>query len=227
MIEDTLATIDDGISRFSAWLDATYPRDLHPCLVLHRRLGKVTEEVGEVTEAIGGYFGENPRKGDTHTLDDLQGEILDVAVAALGAWEHLNGNSGQAGTALISRIRRDFPDDQPPTATGHDNDLNEYLAWITAEFTRTLPGLEPAELSMRRRHADLTQAAGNLARELTAYTTTGGETVTKDGLLATLLNVAVLALTIHENTTSRGTTGTALRVKVAWLLDRVGLPVAK
>ncbi|MGW8431784.1 hypothetical protein ACWGJ9_11875 [Curtobacterium citreum] len=80
---------------------------------------------------------------------------------------------------------------------------------------------------MRRRHADLTQAAGNLARELTAYTTTGGEAVTRDGVMATLLNVAVIALTVHENTAPRGTTGTALAAKVSRLLDRVGLPVAK
>jgi NTP pyrophosphatase (non-canonical NTP hydrolase) len=219
--------IDSAVGQFSTWVDSTYPDALHPHLLIHRRLGKVTEEVGEVTDAIGGYFGENPRKGITHTLDGLQGELLDVAVAALGAWEHLDGNTGRAGTALLNRFRSSRWPHQPMITGEPLEQLNGHVTAFTAEFTGDLPSGEPAELSMRRRHADLTVAAGNLARELTAYTTDDGETVTLDGLMKTLLSVAAVALSIHENTAACGATGTALAEKLTHVLHRSGAATAE
>jgi len=65
---------------------------------------KVVSEVGEAHDALGGMLGENPRKGVTHTMDDLIGELLDVAVAALGAVEHLMGNPGRSIELLADKI---------------------------------------------------------------------------------------------------------------------------
>lgn len=58
-----------------------------------RRITKLVEEAGEVIEAYAGWLGENPRKGKTHTLADVEHELLDVAVSALGAIVHLRGNA--------------------------------------------------------------------------------------------------------------------------------------
>jgi len=44
---------------------------------------KLSEEVGEVAQAWIGYIGQNPRKGVTHTLEDVMSELADVAITAL------------------------------------------------------------------------------------------------------------------------------------------------
>lgn len=47
------------------------------------RLMKVTEEAGEATQAYIGLVGQNPRKGFTHTTDDVLSELFDVIIAAM------------------------------------------------------------------------------------------------------------------------------------------------
>lgn len=93
----------------SALLDETYRVDLDPEARLWRRVTKVTEEVGEVWEALAGMLGENPRKGVTHTRRDVVDELLDVAAAALGAVAHLHGNDVDLAVELGAHIttRRD------------------------------------------------------------------------------------------------------------------------
>lgn len=49
------------------------------------QLLKVQEEAGEVAAAWCGFRGTNPRKGFTHTLDDVVMELADVAIVALVA----------------------------------------------------------------------------------------------------------------------------------------------
>lgn len=46
---------------------------------------KMQEEVGEVAEAYLGTLGSNPRKGATHTPDQLLGEMVDVINTTLVA----------------------------------------------------------------------------------------------------------------------------------------------
>lgn len=46
------------------------------------RLLKVTEEAGEAAAAYIGATGQNPRKGTTHTREDVAGELCDVIIAA-------------------------------------------------------------------------------------------------------------------------------------------------
>ena len=49
------------------------------------RVLKVTEEAGEAAEAYIGVSGLNPRKGVTHSTDELADELADVALTALVA----------------------------------------------------------------------------------------------------------------------------------------------
>ncbi len=82
------------LNAFSAWLDATYP-DMPVELRLRRRVDKIAEEFGEVMEAVGGLYSENPRKGHTHDLADIRYELLDVATTALGAVAHTYENDAR------------------------------------------------------------------------------------------------------------------------------------
>ncbi|OPC76647.1 hypothetical protein B4N89_44975 [Embleya scabrispora] len=52
-------------------------------VVLPHRLLKVNEELGELVQAYLGVIGANPRKGVTHTQEDLVSEACDVATTAL------------------------------------------------------------------------------------------------------------------------------------------------
>ena len=91
------------LAGLSEWVDAgNAHRD--PEAHTWSRVLKVSEEVGEVYSALSGTVGENPRKGVTHTMDDVIGELLDVAVAALAAVEHLTGNMGRSLPALCLKV---------------------------------------------------------------------------------------------------------------------------
>ncbi|AZM78035.1 hypothetical protein D1J63_26220 [Streptomyces sp. KPB2] len=76
---DLWTTIDD----LWKWLEADQPVRGREGLLL--RMLKLSEEVGEVAEAVIGATGQNPRKGVTHTWDDVRAELCDVAITALVA----------------------------------------------------------------------------------------------------------------------------------------------
>lgn len=96
------------IAALSEWIDSTYPPDVVVGTELHlrRRTDKIIEEAGEVGSAVSGVFGENQRKGVTHTIADVLDELLDVAITALAAYESLSGNSGLSGPALDHKVDR-------------------------------------------------------------------------------------------------------------------------
>lgn len=87
-------THSDNIVAISQLLDDSYPEGLDEEAHRWRRCMKVTEEAGEVTKALLGMVGENPRKGVTNDVGEVRMELLDVAVAALAAVAHLDGNHG-------------------------------------------------------------------------------------------------------------------------------------
>lgn len=68
------------------------------------RLAKITEEAGEVIAAFIGATEQNPRKGRTHEGTDVIKELLDVALTALCAVEHMTGNGGQSMIRLSQHI---------------------------------------------------------------------------------------------------------------------------
>jgi NTP pyrophosphatase (non-canonical NTP hydrolase) len=74
--------------------------------ILWRRCAKVAEESGEVISALIGVTGENPRKGVTHTMGDVQAELLDVATTALCAVAHLHDNESNPVLFLIDHVDR-------------------------------------------------------------------------------------------------------------------------
>lgn len=83
------------------------------------RLAKVAEESGEVIEAMIGATGQNPRKGFTHGIGDVGKELLDVAVTALAAYEHLTGNHG-ASVEALERHLEGLLERAEPFAAGGD-----------------------------------------------------------------------------------------------------------
>lgn len=89
----------------SRWVDAGNAHRSPEALLWHR-VAKVGEESGEVLAALIGATGGNPRKGVTHTYSDIIEELLDVAVTALGAVEHLDDHRGRSLTLLAEKIAR-------------------------------------------------------------------------------------------------------------------------
>lgn len=71
-------------------------------VLLWERVTKCAAEAGEVIEAVHRLDGGNPRKPAT-THADVVAELLDVAVAALCAVEHLTGNVGDSVSQLQMR----------------------------------------------------------------------------------------------------------------------------
>jgi NTP pyrophosphatase (non-canonical NTP hydrolase) len=72
----------DAAAAARAWLDASNGSD---DLELTCRILKVTEEAGEAAQAWIGALGQNPRKGVTHTREQVADELADVAFTALVA----------------------------------------------------------------------------------------------------------------------------------------------
>lgn len=89
---------------FSLWLNSTYPSDLAEESVHWRRVTKVTEEAGEVREAMGQWVGENPRK-ERVPVERVIEELADCVGAALGAIEHLTGHEGRSLDIAAERLR--------------------------------------------------------------------------------------------------------------------------
>ena len=96
-------TIAENLAALSRWIDdSNLHRDTEA--VTWGRLAKITEEAGEVIAAFIGATGQNPRKGVTHTTNEVVKELLDVAVTALGAVEHMTGNAGRSMPLLDGHL---------------------------------------------------------------------------------------------------------------------------
>lgn len=81
----TTAPITDPwptIARLVQWLDDHSGRDQDQITL---RILKLSEEVGEVSQAWIGAMGQNPRKGYSHTVADVADELCDVIVTAMVA----------------------------------------------------------------------------------------------------------------------------------------------
>lgn len=71
------------IDRLVEWLDEESP--VTPDMDRVLRVLKIVEEAGEVAEAVHGVTGANPRKGRSHTWDDVQNELCDVIFTGMVA----------------------------------------------------------------------------------------------------------------------------------------------
>lgn len=101
--EDSVADSDAAVHALSEWIDGELSDRDAEAVTLHR-IFKLQEEAGEVASATIGALGANPRKGVTNDTEKIKDELLDVAVTALGAYDHLDGE-GRAVSELLEKIR--------------------------------------------------------------------------------------------------------------------------
>lgn len=97
--------IAEHLVALSRWVDAGNAHRDPEAITLHRVI-KVAEEMGEAVTALIGALGANPRKGIDGTLENVLEELLDVAVSALGAYEHIDAHQGRAYDELGAKIIR-------------------------------------------------------------------------------------------------------------------------
>lgn len=92
----------DTINEITEWLDAVsiVPPETERLL----RIMKITEEAGEVSQAVTGTLGQNPRKGITHTWDDVTAELCDVILTAMVALTTLNPDARKVFDAHLDRV---------------------------------------------------------------------------------------------------------------------------
>ncbi|ROO88408.1 hypothetical protein EDD29_6077 [Actinocorallia herbida] len=89
-----------SVRRFAAHLDQVNGTGDHERAM---RLVKLTEEIGEVSQAYIGLVGQNPRKGRTHTREDVAAELCDVVITAMVA---LCSFSDDPARALQDKIEK-------------------------------------------------------------------------------------------------------------------------
>ena len=78
------------------------------------RMLKLSEEVGEAAQAVIGATGQNPRKGVTHTWQDVESELCDVVITALVALRTLTPDAGEVFMGHLARVAaRSLPHDPP------------------------------------------------------------------------------------------------------------------
>lgn len=79
---------------------STLPREQRVLL----QLLKIQEEAGEVAEAVIGAMGQNPRKGHSHTWEDVESEVCDVIVTGMVALARMNAEAPAVFARHMERI---------------------------------------------------------------------------------------------------------------------------
>ncbi|MEZ0090608.1 MazG-like family protein [Streptacidiphilus sp. EB129] len=105
----------DTVGRLAGRLDQASELPSETRILL--QILKITEEAGEVAEAVIGATGQNPRKGYSHTWDDVQNELCDVIVTAMVALTRLTPDAREVFAANLDRIAA-RPFTPPAAATG-------------------------------------------------------------------------------------------------------------
>ena len=70
------------------------------------RILKLTEEAGEAAGAWIGVLGQNPRKGVTHSREDVAAELADVVFTALVAIESLGFDARAVVSECAGKVQR-------------------------------------------------------------------------------------------------------------------------
>jgi NTP pyrophosphatase (non-canonical NTP hydrolase) len=92
----------DTIGEIVGWLDAA--SNLPPETEKLLRIMKLTEETGEVTQAVIGAVGHTQRKGVTHTWDDVEAELCDVMFTAMVALTTLTPDARKVFGTHLARV---------------------------------------------------------------------------------------------------------------------------
>ena len=97
-----------AIRNVDAWLDSEAGDGYGPGSLAQDwgRVAKAAEEVGEAIAALIAMTGQNPRKGVHGTLDDLLGELGDVAVTGIFAIQHFTKNEHQTGAIVMAAMEK-------------------------------------------------------------------------------------------------------------------------
>ncbi|MGY5079329.1 MazG-like family protein [Streptomyces nigrescens] len=82
MEDDVWETVGRLARCFDAHDDA---RDLDQAEQWTLQVLKIAEETGEASQAVIGARGTNPRKGDSHTWQDVHAEVADVIITGMVA----------------------------------------------------------------------------------------------------------------------------------------------
>lgn len=104
-------TFRDELAGIVEWLDAwlddnvSEPYKQHSLAQDFARVAKVSEEAGEAIDAFIGWTGQNPRKGNYATREDLLNELADVALTGIYAIQHFTKGSNETLARLLDRAR--------------------------------------------------------------------------------------------------------------------------
>ncbi|MCZ7417413.1 MULTISPECIES: MazG-like family protein [unclassified Streptomyces] len=90
------------VAELLAWLEreSRVPAEQERLL----RMLKVSEEAGEVAQAVIGALGQNPRKGHSHTWEDVQDELCDVILTAMVALRSLTPEAEAVFAAHVKKV---------------------------------------------------------------------------------------------------------------------------
>ncbi|MFG2887063.1 pentapeptide repeat-containing protein [Streptomyces sp. NPDC048297] len=102
MTETHMTDTWQTITRLATRLEnhSTLPREQRILV----QLLKIQEEAGEVAEAVIGALGQNPRKGHSHTWEDVEAEVCDVIVSAMVALTRMNPEAATVFARHMERI---------------------------------------------------------------------------------------------------------------------------
>ena len=145
----------ETVDRLVSWLDrgSELPAETKTLL----QILKITEEAGEVAEALIGVTGQNPRKGFSHTWRDVENELCDVIITAMVALtrvtpqartrfgEHLAAvaarcdGAGSGGRTGGMQIRIAEPADAPRVLAVFDG----IMEWLVAQGRTAQWGTRP------------------------------------------------------------------------------------
>ncbi|RAG82076.1 hypothetical protein DN069_29735 [Streptacidiphilus pinicola] len=91
------------VAELNQWLtqDSQLPEETQKIL----QILKITEEAGEVAEAVIGATGQNPRKGFSHSWEDVEQELCDVIITSMVALTRITPQAGQVFSDQLRRVR--------------------------------------------------------------------------------------------------------------------------
>ncbi|WP_455360524.1 MazG-like family protein [Streptomyces sp. SYSU K21746] len=92
----------ETVGHLVAWLDENSP--VPPQTEKLMRVLKLSEEVGEVAEAVMGATACNPRKGNSHTWEDVQSELCDVVLTAMVALRTLTPDAERVFAERLDHV---------------------------------------------------------------------------------------------------------------------------
>ncbi|MFE4973411.1 MazG-like family protein [Kitasatospora sp. NPDC056651] len=94
----------ESVDHLVAWLDEQGTQSPQEERLL--RILKLSEEIGEVGAAVIGATGQNPRKGVTHTWEDVQHELCDVVFSALVALRTLTPDAARVFAERLAYVEQ-------------------------------------------------------------------------------------------------------------------------